>query len=152
MSAIDKEQFPKPALYAAAALIAFSIIGAGTMRWMSLNAPADAVEAAPATIAAAPLFFTDEESGAVLVHHQDGRLLARYDVGEGGFIRGVMRAFTRERRSHGIGREQPFLLSVDAEGTLAMTDATTGLRVNLNAFGKDNRAAFAQLLVASGAI
>jgi putative photosynthetic complex assembly protein len=63
-----------------------------------------------------------------------------------GFVRGVMRGMARDRRAHGVGMEPPFALTLWRNGTLSLTDKSTGRAIELGSFGPDNRAAFAALL------
>ncbi len=66
--------------------------------------------------------------------------------GESGFIRGVIRGMSFERRKHGVGPGAPYVLELWPNGQLSLTDPSTGRSVELSAFGGTNRAAFAALL------
>jgi putative photosynthetic complex assembly protein len=69
------------------------------------------------------------------------------EPGTGGFLRGVLRGFARDRKLRGLGEEAaPFALTRWADGRLSVTDPATGRYVDLGAFGPDNWKAFAQLL------
>jgi putative photosynthetic complex assembly protein len=46
--------------------------------------------------------------------------------------------------------EPPFNLTLWKNGTLSLTDKTTGRAIELGSFGPDNRAAFAALLPTGG--
>jgi len=146
MSAIDKEPFPRPALIAAASLIAISILAAGGARYLNLSAPA-AEEESGAPLAARDLTFQDGDDGSVLVlDGGDESVVAVLAPGTNGFIRGVLRGMARSRRALGIDEAPPFRLAAWPDGRLTLEDTATAKRVELNSFGADNRAAFARLL------
>ena len=143
MSAIDKEPFPRFALFVAAGLIALSLAGATSARFAALHAPSAAQTMTP--IAARDLHFSDAPDGSV--HVQDGaRTVAVLAPGTNGFIRGVMRGLARDRRSRGIDQEPAFRLAQWPDGRLSLEDLATGKRIELGSFGDTNRAAFAQIL------
>jgi len=77
-------------------------------------------------------------------------VLARFPVAEGGFVRGTLRALTRERRQEGQGREAPFRLAAWSNGQLTLDDLATGRRIDLTAFGATNAEVFSRLLTAQG--
>jgi putative photosynthetic complex assembly protein len=83
---------------------------------------------------------------------RDGSVIGIVERGEGGFIRGVMRGLARDRRMRDIGPEQAFRLSAWDTGQLVLEDLATGKRIDLNAFGADNRRAFAEILYAQDAV
>ena len=91
------------------------------------------------------LQFQDHPSGAVLVlDAANGAEIARYE-GEQGFVRGSLRALIRERKRHGGGTEQPFLLQGHSDGRMSLRDPTTGMRIPLDSFGPSNLALFVPL-------
>ena len=110
----------------------------------------------PAVKTAAPLaeralHFDDTPDGAVRVTDAaTGETLALMH-GEQGFLRGVLRGLARDRRAHGTGRATPYTLSLHADGRLLISDASTGARIDLASFGRDNAAVFLRWLPA-GAI
>ena len=149
MSHIDTKPFPRLALIAAAVLIGGSITAAAAGRMAQANAPADAMTEGMQPVAARDLTFFDMEDGAVEV--RDGRgeeVVFVAAPGTNGFIRGVMRGLARNRRQRDIGPEEAFRLAQWPNGRLSLEDLATGKRIELSAFGTQNRAAFAQLLVA----
>jgi putative photosynthetic complex assembly protein len=146
MSAVDAQPFPKGLLIAAAALIAVSIAVAGAGRWVRLadQAPAPA-PSSPAH--AIDLTFADQANGGVLVQAAGGGgTVAVIPPNSGGFVRGVLRGLTRERRLHGIGSGPAFRLSQWANGHVEIEDLADGRRIDLDAFGPTNRDAFLHLL------
>lgn len=78
---------------------------------------------------------TDAASGEVVAHYQ----------GEHGFLRGSLRALSRERALRGMGPSQPFQLMGHADGRLTLRDPATGQRIALESFGPTNAAVYARL-------
>jgi len=66
--------------------------------------------------------------------------------GEAGFLRGSLRALTRERQRRGLGPAIPFELSARADGRLTLHDPATGERLDLESFGPTNAAVYARML------
>jgi putative photosynthetic complex assembly protein len=98
------------------------------------------------------LRFFDEPDGTVRV--EDGasaEVLARFGVGEGGFIRATVRSLVHQRRIRGQGAEVPFTLTRWENGGLTLYDPVTGRGVEVSSFGPDNRAVYANLLPDRGA-
>lgn len=112
--------------------------------------PVARVPVADATIESRTLRFEDRANGDVAVYEliegAPDRLVHVLETGDGGFIRGVLRALARARRTEGIGREQPFHLSLQANGTLLLEDPATSERIFLQAFGPTNVESFRALL------
>ncbi len=140
--------FPRPLVLSLAALIGLSLIatlgsqvtGFGTVEMP----PAQAVQSRD-------LQFVDRAIGGIsILDAETGEEIAVLEPGTNGFIRGVMRGFARERRSHGVGRKPPFTVTRWSDGRLSITDRQTGRRVELDAFGPDNAGVFARLLIAGG--
>jgi putative photosynthetic complex assembly protein len=132
------------ALIGAAALIGFTLLAVMAARITGIgqveNPPASAVESRE-------LRFEDRADGAVLVFEGTGpQLVAVVDPERGGFVRGVLRALARERRSYDAAQGEPFRLARRADGSLTLEDPATGRLINLEAFGSTNEAAFARLL------
>jgi len=95
----------------------------------------------------ANLHFVDQENGDVIVVDADNNhTLHRLTIGEGGFMRSVVRGLARERRATGHGPEVPFQLAVWQTGLVSLIDPVTQRTVELSAFGPDNVMAFTQLL------
>ena len=93
------------------------------------------------------LRFVDEPGGAISVRDAaDGRELASLGVGEGGFVRSVMRGLARERHSQGIGQEIPFVVRRYSHGYVSLEDPATDTVVELTAFGPDNVESFVRFL------
>jgi hypothetical protein len=136
------DPFPKWVLMCAGGIIAFSLIAVGLVR-ITGNGP-DQRAAAPAVQRS--LVFLDQKDGGVLVG--DGLTGETLTVlyGEQGFVRGALRALSRERHARGLGAKLPFDLVVRVDGRVTLMDPSTGHRVDLESFGPTNTAEFARFL------
>jgi putative photosynthetic complex assembly protein len=126
----------------AGGIIAFSLIAVGLVR-ITGNGP-DQRAAAPTVQRS--LVFLDQKDGGVLV--ADGRTGETLTVlhGEQGFVRGALRALTRERHARALGSNLPFDLVARVDGRVTLMDPSTGHRVDLESFGPTNTAEFARFL------
>ena len=75
-----------------------------------------------------------------------GKTIASYPVGEGGFVRGSLRALSRMRFVAKTDESVPYRLIRWENGAISLSDTASVERLILNAFGPDNAAAFAALL------
>ena len=136
------DSFPKWALYCAGGIIAFSLISVGLVR-ITGNGP-DQRAAAP-TVQRSLLFLDQKDGGVLVADGQTGdKLTVLY--GEQGFVRGALRALTRERHARGLGPNAPFQLVARVDGRVTLMDPSTGHRVDLESFGPTNTAEFARFL------
>jgi putative photosynthetic complex assembly protein len=144
--------FPRGALAMAAGLIGTVIVSGIAVRTGLIPMQASPVnyraENKIAAVVTRDLRFADRADGAVVITDMaDGRIAHIILPGQKtGFIRGVMRSFSRERKMKGFGAEAPYRLTAWADGEISLVDSATGRAVELNAFGTDNRKAFAALL------
>ena len=136
------DSFPRWILYFSAGIMAFSLISVGLIR-ITGNGP-DQRAAAPTMQRS--LVFQDQKDGGVRV--EDGLTGETLTVlhGEQGFVRGSLRALTRERYSRGIGSAAPFDLIARVDGRVTLFDPSTGQRVDLESFGPTNTAEFSRFL------
>ncbi len=136
------DHFPQWVLYGAAGILAFSLISVGLVR-ITGNGPDQ--RAAAATLQRS-LVFLDHKDGGVRV--QDGVTGETLTVlhGEQGFVRGALRALSRERFSRGMGSNLPFQLIARVDGRVTLFDPSTGQRVELESFGPTNTAEFTRFL------
>ena len=89
----------------------------------------------------------DRSDGAVaLSDARNGSLVALVQPGQDGFLRAALRVMAQARLREGLPREPPFRLTRWDNGTLSLDDLASGRRINLEAFGPTNAAAFARLL------
>lgn len=136
-------------LLALAAVALLSVAGTATVRW---TAPTTAVEPTSVQRQAnalqwRTLHFSDTVDHGIAIHDAATGALLDTLHGEQGFVRGVLRAMTRERRIRGVGSSTAaFELAVGADRRLTLRDPATGLTLDLLAFGPTNAGAFARLL------
>lgn len=136
------ETVPRGALIAIGALLLGTLVVVAAVRLSGVQVREP--DAAP--IASRALAFEDGPDGTVrVVDPRDGAVL---DVaaGEQGFLRGALRALSRERRMRGIGPSEPLLLVRRADARLTLIDPATGQRIDLESFGPTNAGVFGRLL------
>ncbi|KAB1074809.1 photosynthetic complex assembly protein PuhC [Methylobacterium planeticum] len=140
----DEVKVATPALIAAGALVAFTLLAVGIGRTGGVGLTHGPEAPAVASLA---LTVQDRSDGAVLLHEAGtGRLVATVEPGRDGFLRATLRSFGQARLRAGYTPEQPFRLTRHADGTLTLADTATGRSTNLEAFGASNAVAFAKLL------
>jgi len=124
------------------------LLGAGALMLLSLGLAAGARSARSAEPegAQAPALqtldvrFEDRADGSIAVlDGASGREVSVVPPRSNGFVRGVLRGLFRNRKQEALGR-------------LSIEDPQTGRRVDLDAFGATNSAAFAELLAAGRAL
>ena len=139
------DNFPKWILYFAAGIISFSLISVAVVR-LTGNGPD---QIAAAAVSERLLKFQDMPDGGIsITDGTTGAPVAELQ-GEQGFVRGALRALTRERRAREIGSSAPFKLTARVDGRLTLTDPATGQRIDLESFGPTNAAVFAGFLAPS---
>jgi putative photosynthetic complex assembly protein len=136
------DTFPRWVLLCAGGVVAFSLISVGLVR-ITGNGPDQ--RPAPA-VQERQLRFEDRPDGSIAITDgRTGQVVASVQ-GEQGFVRGALRALTRERKARGLGSDLSFQLMVRADGGLTLFDPATSKRVDLEAFGPTNADNFAKLL------
>jgi putative photosynthetic complex assembly protein len=138
------DSFPRWVLLCAGSVIAFSLISVGLVR-LTGNGPDQKPQ--PGTMERALRFVDQPDGGIAVIDGRTGELVRSFQ-GEQGFLRGTLRALARERKSRGLGSEQPFQLIARTDGGLTLFDPVTQQRVDLESFGPTNAGAFAPLLTA----
>jgi len=149
MTTLTKSPVSRTGLIAAIGLvfIALGLTTASRVSQILHPLPLESPSAAPAN--AIELVFLDEPDGSVQVRRSEDRSLVQViKPTTGGFVRGVMRGFARDRMVRNVGSSPPFLLALSKAGQLSLTDLATGRVTVLEAFGSTNRAAFASMLPA----
>ncbi|GAB4039695.1 MAG: hypothetical protein Fur0014_09610 [Rubrivivax sp.] len=135
----------RPAALAIAVLVVGTLLSVVTLRQERDTGRAEAASAAAVTAVRA-LRFEDRPDGSVaVIDHTRGVELERIH-GEAGFLRGTLRALSRERLRRGLGPELPFTLRARSDGGLTLSDPATGERIDLDSFGPTNAAVFGRLL------
>jgi putative photosynthetic complex assembly protein len=142
--AVHHQNFPRSALIFAGGAIAISLVAATVGRLT------DAANSAPtaAVVTSRQLMFQDQANGGVAVFDVRNMAVPIEIVAPetNGFLRGTVRGLAQERKRAEVSLTVPFRLTEWADGRLTLEDPTTGRRVEMEAFGVDNEAAFAQIL------
>ena len=136
------DTFPRWVLWTTGFLLAFTL-GAVALIRITGNGPD---QLAAATLNERLLRFEDSANGGVaVIDGETGQLLTTM-TGEQGFLRGSLRALTRDRIARKVGPEQPFKLIARTDGRLTLFDPVTGQRIDLESFGPTNAGVFAPFL------
>ena len=77
---------------------------------------------------------------------RSGRVMADFAPGEGGFVRGSLRALARMRMTAQVHINEPYRVIKWSNGSVSLSDTKSGQRIYLNAFGPDQVAAFEKFL------
>ena len=136
------DTFPRWVLFCAGGILALSLISVGLVR-LTGNGP-DQLAAAP-TAQRSLVFLDIQDCGVRVEDGATGQMLTVLH-GEQGFVRGALRALSRERYARGIGSSQPFDLIARVDGRLTLLDPATGQTVDLESFGPTNAGQFGQFL------
>jgi putative photosynthetic complex assembly protein len=143
---VNPNAIPRALLVGGAAMVLFTLLSVGAARLSGVNIHAPD---APAAVTRS-LRFEDGADGSVAVlDGKTGQVLERVQ-GEAGFLRGALRALSRERRKRDLGPAQPFELIGRTDGRLTLSDPATGERIDLESFGPTNASTFARLLTVGG--
>jgi putative photosynthetic complex assembly protein len=93
------------------------------------------------------VLFSDRMDGGISIRDAaTGHLIGEITPGEGGFVRGALRGFTRDRRLENPGTESPLRLAAIQGGAIILEDPATGRWTDLRAFGATNVQSFAEIL------
>jgi len=136
------DSFPKWVLFFAGGIMAFSLIAVGLVR-ITGNGPDQ--RAAVPTVQRSLVFLDQKDDGVLVGDGLTGETLTVL-YGEQGFVRGALRALSRERHARGLGANLPFDLVARVDGRVTLMDPSTGHRVDLESFGPTNTAEFARFL------
>jgi putative photosynthetic complex assembly protein len=138
---------PRIGLIAGAALVGLSLLGAVAGRITGPVSTHD--ESRP--LASRELRFEDRADGGVTVRDAStGVAIASAEPGTNGFLRATLRGLATARKLRQVGAETPFRLTAWEDGRLTLEDPESHRRVELEAFGETNEAAFARLLHGEG--
>lgn len=135
---------PRGAVIGGLTLVVASILMAAFAR----PAPEPALEIAQTR----PLEFFDRADGAVVVADgATGDTVRVVPPGEGGFVRGALRALVRIRAGRDFGPRAVFELVETRDGRTMLKDPATAATIALEAFGPTNAAAFRAFLAPASA-
>jgi putative photosynthetic complex assembly protein len=133
---------PRGVLTAVGALVLITVGAVAAVRLSGI----DIREPDAAAAQSRALRFADTRDGQIaVIDAASGQTLTQI-AGEGGFIRGALRALARERKIRGLDGSQPFVLIGRADGRLTLEDPATGQRIDLESFGPMHAGTFARLL------
>ena len=94
----------------------------------------------------------DLPDGAVGVFQtQTNAPLARFESGEGSFVRTIFRSLVRDRRVRQVAAPPQFIIRGLSDGRVIVEDPSTGSRIDLDAFGHINAEQFRDMLQAGAA-
>lgn len=135
---------PRKALIAFAALIGFSLVLVIAARVTGVgmsHVPPDPV------VQSLDVKFDPRDDGSLVVRAaDDGATIKVIEPGSEQFVRGILRAVGRERRSHSVASDSPLQIARLADGRLTVRDLYTKKVIELRAFGPTNEGAFAAIL------
>lgn len=140
---------PRAPLIAMGILIAFVltlIVIARNTTWFEDDTPP------PAAVQTAVITLTGLMDGTVIIGNAaDGSELLRYGPDESGFLQGMLRALKRERDRAEAEYDNPYRLTLFADGSLHLIDPSSGMEIDLRPFGPTNAQMFVDALHAATA-
>ncbi|MFM8517717.1 MAG: photosynthetic complex assembly protein PuhC [Nevskiaceae bacterium] len=145
----QRHDFPRPMLFAAAALIVGSLFVATVGALTRQEAPALRSDE---IVAAYDIRFIDQPDGGLTAMLADGAVLAKMSSEESGFARGILRGLGRGRKLSGAAEQDPYRLVRTRDGRLLLEDDVSGVSIELGVFGSDNAESFARLWRAGDAL
>ena len=126
-----------------------AVVLAGVLALVLLN-PSESQQAGyqpHEAIFARKILFSDRIDGGISIRDAaTGQLIGEIQPGEGGFVRGALRGFIRERRLENPGAESPLRLAALQGGAIILEDPASGRWTDLRAFGATNLQSFAEIL------
>jgi len=132
--------------------LALLLVTLGVTDFFGLIGDAGAASRGGTMVLSHTLRFEDRADGGVLVRNAEtGAVVETLEPTTNGFLRGTLRALTRERKKDQIGRAIPFRLTSFSDGRLTLEDPATGERIALEAFGDTNKEVFVNILLAAEA-
>ncbi len=141
----DKEMVPRFLVQAMFALMAASLAIVAYAQWFDVPNRGVLVEA-PIVQSLAVTMTAGDRNGIYTVTDADGAVLVTSADHKAGFIGVMGRVIERDRLVSGITGNPPVQVVRRENGNVAIIDDSTGLKVELIGYGKDNVAAFAKLL------
>ncbi|MDZ4792619.1 MAG: photosynthetic complex assembly protein PuhC [Hyphomicrobiales bacterium] len=143
-----KPPFPTLPLYAVGALLAFTIMVVIAARLGGIE-PTFKTDAE--VVQTREILLKDLPGGGISVQDATtGAVIDEIPPGANGFIRVAMRSIARQRRLNKVGLEPPVRLVALSDNSVMLEDPSTGLRINLRAFGEGNARSIAYLISEKG--
>ena len=125
--------------------------------WLGASLAGDAQTAAQKPIrgevsSSVEITVLDLPDGAVGVFQtQSNAPLARFESGEGSFVRTIFRSLVRDRRVRQGSAPPQFIIRGLSDGRVIVEDPSTGSHIDLDAFGHINAEQFRDMLQAGAA-
>ena len=146
MSSSTMPVAPHPLWWLAGLLIS-TLLSVAWFRWHEASTVSASSPSRPPEIVQRSLLFRDEPDGSISVTDAHTQKPVAQFHGEQGFVRGTLRALSRERRRQGLDNAHPFTLSLGADRRIILRDPSTGEHIDLASFGTSNREVFSSLLL-----
>ena len=149
-TAVAPQLVPKSLLRAACALVIFSIAIAAFGRWSGIGTVRG--EHTVPVQTANYRFLDRADGGITVIAPESGRIVSEVAPGTDGFVRVALRSLAFDRKKFGVGAEPVFAISQWPNGRWTLDDPSTGKRVELAAFGRDNMQLFASFAAKRGSL
>ena len=140
----DKEMVPTFLVRSMFALMIGTVALVAYAQWADVPQKGVLIEAP--IVDSVNVTLTGNRNGLYQVFDENGDVLVTSADNAMGFIGVIGRAVDRERLIRGITTNDPITVVRRENGNIAIIDATVDMNVELIGYGKDNVAAFAQLL------
>ena len=138
------EQFPKAALYGAAAVIFTSLALVTTAR---LTGYMENVDPGGTQAFTRDVIFKTSDNGIIAIEDAaTGRPLGEFPVSENRFVRVVMSSLKFERDGANAADNSPYRIVRWEDGRVSVADPVSGRSIELAAFGRNQVATFENLL------
>ncbi len=140
----DKEMVPRILVQGMFALMASSLAIVAYAQWFDVPQRGVLIEAP--IVQSVDIVLTGDREGTFEVYDLAGTQIAASYENKAGFIGVMGRVIDRERTVRGLPVDAPLQVVRRDNGHVAIIDPSTGHVFELIGYGKDNVAAFAQLL------
>ncbi len=140
----DREMVPKFLAIAMFGLMFAALLMVGIARFT--GRPVSSVVAHSDVVQTLSIVLQGSRSEGVSVLDENGVQLAHSTENKNGFIDVIWVAVVRERLVNDVSSDAPLRVVRRANGHIGIIDDTTGWKIELIGYGKDNVAAFAKLL------
>lgn len=140
----DKEMVPKILVQGMFALMISSLALVAYAQWAGV--PQVGVLEVAEVVESRNVVLTGDRTGKYQVHDENGMVIASTADEKAGFIGVIGRVIDRERQVFGVDPSGPIMVARRENGNIAIIDPNTNLSIDLIGYGKDNVAAFENLL------
>jgi len=141
---LKQDPFPKPALYAGAAMVVLSLALVTTAR---LTGYKENVDPGGTPVATRDVVFKTSGNGVVAIEDtRSGERLGEFPTETNRFVKVVMSSLKHERAGVEPGDETPFRIVRWDDGRISVADPVSGRSIELAAFGRNQVKTFENLL------